>query len=138
MICRSAGASTSLICRWQSSSADKPNADGVFRFKRLGFLGAGAMAEAITKAILNKKLVLPGNISMYDINDQRLDYLKGKYMVSTSSSVADTAEKSDLLIIACKPQNLEKLYSELKDCHLPSSTVLLSICAGVPLKVSKG
>lgn len=126
-----------LISRMQSTSG-KPTPDGSeFQFKRLGFLGAGAMAEAITKAILNKKLVLPGHISMFDINENRLKYLQDKYGIVSSSSVAATAEKTDLLIIACKPQNLEKLYIELKECKIPSSTVLLSICAGVPLKVKR-
>ncbi len=49
---------------------------------KITFIGGGAMAEAMLSAILNKGLSKPEEITVGDIKEERLQYLKQKYHIN--------------------------------------------------------
>ena len=51
--------------------------------EKIGFIGAGSMAEALIKGITDAKLCKPENIFVSDIDGQRLEYLTKNYSVRT-------------------------------------------------------
>lgn len=117
-------------CSHDDSKPD-PVADAEgFDFHRIGLVGGGKMSEAIIEGFLKEELIEPEQISVYDVNRARLDYLKKEFGVAASSSLAATCKKADLVIIAVKPQNLtDKLWAQLRGNLAPQS-VVLSIVAG--------
>ena len=98
---------------------------------KLSILGGGQMAEAILNALNTKKVQEMKNIHLFDINEDRLDYLKDKYQgINVYSNAQDCIDKSDITIIAVKPQNVTTLASSLTK---PPTGLLLSIVAGLTI-----
>ncbi|MDD4237376.1 MAG: pyrroline-5-carboxylate reductase [Desulfotomaculaceae bacterium] len=99
------------------------------REKKIGFLGGGAMAEALITGLLGAGLVEPPSVYVSDINDARQEYLKQKFGIQTADNctVAGTA---DIVILAVKPQVISGLLTEIAPHGRPELTVI-SIVAGI-------
>ncbi|HOM98030.1 MAG TPA: NAD(P)-binding domain-containing protein, partial [Acetomicrobium sp.] len=63
----------------------------------LGFIGGGAMAEALLRGILAKGLVQPDKVWVSDIDANRLSYLKESLGVQTTASNTEILEKSRII-----------------------------------------
>ena len=98
---------------------------------RLGIVGGGAMGEALTAAVLRAGLATPDTIRVADIAPARLDYLRQKYGVATTSSNADVAANADFVFLMVKPQDIDKAGGSLAG-GLGDATVA-SILAGVTI-----
>jgi pyrroline-5-carboxylate reductase len=107
--------------------ADRPG----FEFSKIGLLGGGRMAEAILAGVVKEELLDPSKIVVYDVNRERLDYLRKTFGISVASSVAATCN-TDLFVVCVKPQNLPGVWGSMRK-HLKPQSVLLSIVAGVPM-----
>lgn len=105
---------------------------------RFGIIGAGAMGEAIIGGLLRHNLTSPENIRASEPRIERCEELTDKYGVITSSDNLQVLENSDVVVLAVKPQRLEKVLYELAD-NIPSNAVVISIIAGASIeKLSKG
>lgn len=93
----------------------------------LGFIGFGKMGEAFSAAI-SKKLI--DNIIVFDKDPDRLFVAKNKYSFIAAKSCVEVVERSDLIFIAVKPQNVLELFDELKGVDF-SGKIPVSIVAGV-------
>lgn len=100
--------------------------------KYVGFIGAGNMASAIIDGMLSAEIVSAGNINVFDTDEAKRDFFSAKGCNICFSNI-DTAEKSDILIIAVKPQNISDVLSEISE-HLSEGGVLVSIAAGVSIE----
>ena len=49
--------------------------------KKIGFVGGGAMCEALMGGLLAKEMLKPSQITVYDVVRERLHYLKERYGV---------------------------------------------------------
>lgn len=117
--------------RNSSSSSVDPRHSNICR--KLSFIGGGKMAEAMIHALTVKGVQSPGNILVFDVHGTRLDYLRDKYGVSTTSIIQDTVENSDAIILAVKPQNVTTVASMLTTWKPDKNQLLLSIVAGCTL-----
>jgi pyrroline-5-carboxylate reductase len=97
--------------------------------KRIGFLGGGNMAEAIVKGLVASKSVASKNILIADVSSQRLNFLRKEYKVETASNNRDVTEKSDIVILAVKPQIMDEVLEEMRDIDL-GKKLLISVAAG--------
>jgi pyrroline-5-carboxylate reductase len=100
---------------------------------KIAFIGGGNMGEAMLSAVLAKGLARPVTVTVSDIAGSRLEHLKKKFGVATTSSNQGAVEKADVVVLAIKPQNLAEVMSELKGSLKPSQLVL-SIIAGAKIK----
>ena len=91
---------------------------------KIGFLGCGNMGGSIANAINND----------YEVYVFDKDQAKAKAIsnVTVFSSESELLEKSDIIILAVKPQILPSLYPLLSEF---STKKYISIAAGVPLEV---
>lgn len=108
---------------------------------RLAFIGCGVMAEAIIAGLLRKQLVAPEQIVGSHPRASRREELYTKYAVRMFESNREAtlaaypqpsteAEKAGgLVILAIKPQRLNKVLQELKGAIHPDQLVV-SIVAG--------
>ena len=108
--------------------------------KKIAFIGAGNMAEAIIAGIIKSNLLNPNNIYISDIDEKRLDFLKNKFNINTSKNNFNAFEKSNLLFLSIKPQFIEQAIDEITSNQnykkVPTEKkIILSIVAGV--KTSK-
>ena len=101
--------------------------------KSIGFIGGGAIAEALIGAIIRADLVPAAQITVADIASERKKYLENKYHIHTDETV-NVAEQMDLLFLTVKPQVITEVLNSICD-HVRPSTVVVSVVAGVTLAV---
>lgn len=94
---------------------------------KIGFLGAGKMAEGILGAIADKASVV-----MAEKLEARRAELEAKYGVKTTDSVAAVAKACDVVFLAVRPQDVQSVADELGDA-LSQGQTLVSIVAGKTL-----
>lgn len=101
---------------------------------KLGFIGAGSMAEAILKGILSRQLILPKNIYVINRkNDERLSYFENSYGINTTRNYGDIASKCDMLVIAVKPHDIDDLLDTLRE-FVTADHILITVVAGITTK----
>jgi len=105
---------------------------------KIAFVGGGNMGEAMLAAVLAKSLAEAASISVSDVSQPRLDYLKKRYSVQVTSDNAKAIAGKDIVILAVKPQNLPQVMQGLKG-KVKANQLVLSIIAGVKTAtISKG
>jgi pyrroline-5-carboxylate reductase len=97
--------------------------------KKIGFLGGGAMAEALITGLLGAGLVEPASVFASDINAARQEYLKQKFGIQTADNCA-VVSTADIVILAVKPQVIAGVLEEIAPQVRPDLTVI-SIVAGI-------
>ena len=100
--------------------------------KRLGFIGAGNMATAIINGILKNKAKPANMISVFDLDGEKLSAMKEKGGDTVSTGI-ELTEKSDIIVLAVKPQNYEEVLSEIKSA-VHQDKVFVTIAAGISIE----
>lgn len=100
--------------------------------KKICFVGAGAMAEAVLAGMLNKRIVKPGAVCITNRSDRfRLDELVYNFGIQAN---ADQKERSileaDILILAMKPKDMLSALKEIRGLTNPNQ-LMISIVAGI-------
>lgn len=95
----------------------------------IGFLGAGAMAEALIDGLLKVRLVATAQIIAYDIRRERLQHLQQVYGLEPVASREELLHKAEVIILAVKPQNIHEVLSGLNF----KGKLVISIVAGLTL-----
>ena len=104
--------------------------------KKIGFIGAGNMATAIVKGLL-KAEVQQECICVYDCNVKQLKHM-AELGVNIIYDGAELAEKSDIIVLAVKPQNYDEVLEEIKSAA-NDKKVFVTIAAGISIEyVRKG
>ena len=94
---------------------------------KIGFFGAGKMAEGILSAIPNKKVVV-----MAEKVPARAAELKKRYGVRVTDDLKAVARTADLVFLAVRPQDVDAVAAEVKP-FLTAKKTLVSIVAGKTL-----
>ncbi|AKU97312.1 Pyrroline-5-carboxylate reductase [Labilithrix luteola] len=100
--------------------------------KTLGFLGAGNMAAALVKGLLHSKLVPPAGIIVSDVKAERLASLHQTHGIRTTSDNHELVRTSDVVVLAVKPQVIDKVLEAVGKDIRPDQLVV-SVAAGVPV-----
>jgi pyrroline-5-carboxylate reductase len=101
--------------------------------RRIGMLGAGNMAGALIRGLLASKSVTPEQITASDVRADHLRELEGQYGIKTFSDNKELAAASNLVVLAVKPQVVDRVLDQMADAFAPG-TLLVSIAAGVPIR----
>jgi len=102
----------------------------------IGFIGCGNMGSSIVKGILTKGVVLPRRVYVLDVDQVKASRLTRSLGVRKARSLKEIAQKSHVLVLAVKPQQLQDLARTLKP-HLQKKHIIISILAGTTLKTLK-
>ena len=103
---------------------------------KVGFLGAGKMAEAIASALVQTGLCDPRDVIACDKSEERRDLMAKQYAVSVTDCPIETVKACGVLVLAVKPQDLDALLADVKK-HLTAKHLLISIAAGKTLTALK-
>lgn len=96
---------------------------------KFAIIGAGAMGEAILAGLLRQKLAEPKQIFASEPRKERCTELNQKYGIQTTTKNLEAIQDASIVILAVKPQRLEKVMSEVKN-QIPQDAVVVSIVAG--------
>lgn len=98
--------------------------------KTIGFIGAGNMAQAIIRGLLDAGHPAK-QIAVADPSNDKLETLRSVNAdIYTTSNNIKVAEKSDAVVLATKPQHIAKVAAEIADTR---PQLVMSVAAGITL-----
>src|SRR3990172_3350663 len=98
--------------------------------KKLGFIGAGNMAEAIIRGLLSTGALSADQISASDVRQDRLDEIAKRYKIHSLSDNPLLVKRSDVVILSVKPQVMAGVLKEV--APVAEEKLVISIAAGIP------
>jgi len=99
---------------------------------RIGFLGAGKMASALAKGIVNAGIAAPGDIIASDVTEAARKTFASEVGCRVAGWNIEVVEHADVLIVAVKPDQVAGVLSEIAG-KITDGHVIVSIAAGVTL-----
>lgn len=99
----------------------------------IGFIGAGNMAEAIVRGMMERRVFTPDRILVADTDPERCKFFTDRFNVTAKSDNPDVINSSDIVVLAVKPQVMATVLASLKNSFRPDQLVI-SIAAGVLTK----
>lgn len=97
---------------------------------KIGFIGAGNMAEAIIKGVIAAGIFDASDIIVSDVSQERLIYMNDVYGVMICKDNDELVNTVDTVILAVKPQSMETVFYTIGTGY-PAGTLLISIAAGI-------
>lgn len=99
---------------------------------KLGFIGCGNMAGAMIGGILKKNLMEKDEMIASTSREASRKKVKETYGICTTLNNKEVAEKSEVLILAVKPQYYEKIIGEIREA-VTEEQIIVSIAPGKSL-----
>jgi pyrroline-5-carboxylate reductase len=104
--------------------------------KKVGFIGAGNMGEAMINGLIKSALCEPGQIWASDVRVVRLRQLKDTYQIHTTEDNIAVFEQADVVVLAVKPQHMDGVLDHLSRTFprtIKGVKLIISIAAGFPI-----
>lgn len=109
--------------------------------KKIAYIGAGQMCEAIFSGLIQSGTVSPERILLYDVNKKRLEDLKSRYHVTIAEpsehAYDDVVKWADVLFLSVRPQDAREVLSCVGP-RLREDQAVISIMGGVSLSFLEG
>jgi len=106
--------------------------------EKIGFIGAGNMAEAMISALIATGASSPDAIFISDVDSKRLDHLRSVYGIQPLADNAKVVDESTLVIFAIKPQQMVTVLDDLSRREAFAARedrkLFVSIAAGIRIK----
>ncbi|MBQ1994107.1 MAG: pyrroline-5-carboxylate reductase [Lachnospiraceae bacterium] len=99
---------------------------------RLGFIGAGNMAQAIIGGIIKNGLVDKAEIIASAATQKTIDKVKSEYGINVTLDNREVA-KADILFLAVKPVYYQSVIEEIRDIKTEGQ-IIVTIAAGKSLE----
>lgn len=98
---------------------------------KITFIGAGNMATAIIKSILNSGKISPDSICVFDKFSDKAEVFSS-LGVNVSKTLEDACNFGDTVLLAVKPQDYESLLCDVKNLTRDlSEKLIISIAAAI-------
>lgn len=108
--------------------------------KKLGFIGAGNMAEALARGLLAKKLFSSADMIASDVEPARRRKFARLLKAETTADNLEIVKQARAIVLAVKPQTIDAVLDQIAPvlsfglkAKRASGTLFISIAAGVPI-----
>lgn len=98
---------------------------------KMGFVGWGAMAQAMSLGVLRKGLTSSKQMMVIDLEPKIMEEAE-KEGLQTAHEIKGLVEWADIVVVAVKPQVIENVMPVVAP-HWSQEKLLVSICAGVTI-----
>jgi pyrroline-5-carboxylate reductase len=98
----------------------------------IGFIGAGNMAEAMIRGLLNGKVRGSSDITASDVNPARRDMMERTYGIHTTADNLALVQAAEVIVLAVKPQVAHAVLDAVRPATGPPK-LLISIVAGLTI-----
>ena len=110
----------------------------MFDRQKFAFIGPGVMAEAMIAGLIRQNVAQAENILVAGPRPERLSELRDKFGVQGTVNNAEAASQAAMVVLAVKPQRLDKVLAGVRGSVQPEA-VVLSIVAGASIdKIAHG
>jgi len=97
----------------------------------IGFIGGGNMASSLIGGLVNGGVLTPNNIMVFEPNADKAQSLSQQFGIKIAADNSELIQQSDIVVIAVKPQVLEKVLSPLATDFQANKPLIVSIVAGI-------
>lgn len=97
---------------------------------KISFIGCGNMAGAIIKGITANAAVNADDVYAYDSNVEKTANMKKDTGINIALSEEDAAQKGDIVLLAVKPNVLDKVLKKISAIVCGGNKTVVSIAAG--------
>jgi pyrroline-5-carboxylate reductase len=106
--------------------------------KRIAFIGAGSITEAILAGLLQNGITTPDQVTLVNkTNKERLQYLKNRFKLLDRDNLHECVIQSEIVILAVKPKSTNEMLEKWgKLFH--RNQIILSVIAGVTTQHIEG
>ncbi|MEC5425041.1 pyrroline-5-carboxylate reductase [Virgibacillus sp. C22-A2] len=99
--------------------------------KKIAFIGAGSMAEAIIAGIVKAEIVDDEQIIVTNKNNkERIDRLQKRYHIQSIVDKEKVIQHAEIIILSTKPYDLEAAIQSIKEFVKPNQ-LFISVVAGI-------
>jgi len=98
--------------------------------KKIGVAGVGNMGASILEGVLSRRLTTPSCVWVYDKVAAKARSFARRYHVGQAFSVAELLKKTDVVLLAMKPQDFSLFATENRS-FFKSGQCVISILAGL-------
>ncbi|MCX5746086.1 MAG: pyrroline-5-carboxylate reductase [Proteobacteria bacterium] len=98
--------------------------------RSISFIGAGNMAEALIRGLIRGGHVGADRVFASSPRAERQAELRAGYGIVCTGDNKDIASRASIVVLATKPQIMEKVLREIGD-HVRPHTLVISVAAGV-------
>ncbi len=105
--------------------------------RRIACVGAGNMGQAMLQGLVGSRSVAPSKITASDRDRQRLRRLHSELKVRTASDNRKAVAGADTVLLAVKPQILDRVLAEIRE-PLAAEALVISVAAGIPTAKIEG
>ncbi len=105
--------------------------------KKLGFIGGGNMAGAMIKGLVSASFIEAKNIFVSEPSESKRDALHAEYKIKVTADNRELAKKSDILVLAVKPQILKEVLRDISSL-VDHDKLVISVAAGFPISIIDG
>lgn len=106
--------------------------DFLLKQKKVGFIGAGNLAQAIIAGLLDSGTLQKDQIVVSSRTDKRLKRIEEKFGVQIRDANEKVVDESQIVIVATKPQDFFEAVEPIATSFGPEHTVI-SLAAGIQL-----
>lgn len=103
-----------------------------FSQSSVGFIGAGRMATALARGIVDSSFAPSESVVAADVSPEACERFAAETGCRVVADNAEVLSEADLIVLAVKPQQMEAVLSDVKPA-LTADHLIVSIAAGVPL-----
>lgn len=101
--------------------------------RTIAFLGAGNMAQAIIRGLLEKNLIQPQRIVASNRSPGKLQKLSEQFGIKTAGSNEELVEQADILILSVKPQDLLAAIEPISQAFVQDQ-IVISLASGARMQ----
>lgn len=101
--------------------------------QKIGFIGCGNMGKAILIGLIKNKVVSGKQVYVANLSPNKLKLPKDSYGFEQCDN-KEVAQKSDVLILAIKPNLYGEVIKEIKT-YLKKDAIIVCIAAGIDIKM---
>jgi pyrroline-5-carboxylate reductase len=99
--------------------------------RKVAILGGGRIGEALLSGLLSSGWRDAGEIVVTNRREERLVELRERYGVEATADNAAAVQDAGLVVVAVKPQDIDRLLGEIGG-HLITEQTVVSVAAAIP------
>ena len=102
--------------------------------QKIGFIGAGNMAAALIKGIVQSGVRGKEELAASDKDPQAIKNISDRFGIMGCSSNMELVNECPIVILSVKPQNMKEVLEEIRE-EIRGHHLLVSIAAGISLEM---
>ena len=103
--------------------------------RRIAFIGGGHISEIIVANLTKTDRVVPRRLIVSDPIKEKRNHLKEAYGISVAKDNMEAVFTADYIFINVLPHVVKEVVAELKGHGFPDNKVIITVAAGIPMKI---